>query len=280
MRGAEFNVGSFLKSNISRTAPVPELMFLRTPHPALRTQAFTLLEVLLALSILAIMGTMIFGSFRSLVDATTRAESAMDELHVVETLANRIGDSLRAAAWYASDPERYEFRHESGVGSPPRDTLSWVTHAPPFTTGGLPGLVRVELTVDDPDGEDALVMKSFSCLWEEDAPEVEDIEAVEITRRVNGLKIWCYDAQEQEWVEEWERERQLPISVALILTLTPDEGERNGRTVVRRIDLPLAALSRATTRGRRRIQDPSTRSTTPVSPPAPSGNSITIEAPR
>ena len=230
----------------------PQSKFLRSGRS---NYGFTLLEVLLALSILAIMGTMIFGSFRSLVDATTRAEKAMDELHLVETLANRISDSLRAAAWVDSDPEAYEFRHEAGVGSPPRDTISWVTSRPPFSAQEIEGLIRVELTIEEVDGEDALMMRTVSSLWDEEAPEVEDTEFVEITQRIQGLKVWAYDAQEQDWVEEWERERQLPLSVAVVLTLTPEEPGARAREIIRQIDLPLANLSRATQRGRRRVPE-------------------------
>lgn len=245
-----------------------------TPHSS---KGFTLLEVLLALSILGIMGTMIFGSFRGLVDATSRAENAMDELHVVETLANRIADSLEAAVWFDSDPERYEFRHEIGTGTLPADTLSWVTTQPPFQTGERDGLIRVELGIGDPDGEEALMMKTMSSLWDEDDPEVEDLEAVEITRSVKGLKFWCYDAQEQEWVEEWERERQLPLSVVLILTLQQNNERGSTRDIVRRVDLPLAPLSRATTRGRRAVEEPTRPGSGSTADPRQ--RSISIEAP-
>lgn len=218
--------------------------------------AYTLLEVMLALSILGIMGAMIFGSFRSLVDATTRAEKALDELHVVETLANRIADSLQAAAWFDSSPENYEFRHEQGAVSISGDTLSWVTASPPFPVDGLSGLIRVELSVGDADGGEALVMRTMSSLWSENAPEVEDLEPEVITHSVTRLKVWCYDAQEQQWVEEWERKRQLPLSVVFVLTLSTDGDSRNTREIIRRVDLPVAPLSRATSRGRRAVQDP------------------------
>ena len=229
---------------ISRNTPP------RTPHPALRTEGFTLLEVLLALSILAIMGLMMFGSFRSMVVATTRAEDAMDELHVVEALTNRIGDSLRTAAFYDSKPKRYEFRHEVAVSTSDADSISWVTTHPPFRTEGLEGLIRVELTVEEVDGEDALVQRTWSSLWGENAPEIEDIEPVVITHSVKGLKVWCYDRQEDDWVDEWQRKRELPPSVILVLTIESEEEGEPDREVATQINLPMAALSRATKRGK------------------------------
>lgn len=220
-----------------------------SPHSSLCTAGFTLLEVILSISILSIMGLMMFGSFSSMVDATTRAEDVMDELHVVEALTHRIGDSMRAATWYDSNPGRYEFRHEVGASTTDADIISWVTTQPPFRTDGLEGLVRVELTIEEVDGEDALVQRTWSSLWSENAPEIEDIEPVLITQRVKGLKVWSYDRQEQDWVDEWQRRRELPPSVILVLTLEPEEPGEPDREVTYRVDLPMAALSRATKKG-------------------------------
>ena len=229
----------------------------RQPPTANSLSGFTLLEVLLALSVLGIMGVMIFGTFRSLVDSTTRAENAMEDVHVVEALTNRIGDSLMAAAWYDSDPTLYAFRHEPATATSDADTISWVTTRPPFRKEGLEGLVRAELTVEEVDGEDALVLRSWSAYWEEDAEEIEEVEPVVITRSVKAFKVWCYDPQEKDWVEEWQRPRQLPPSVALVLTLIPEEPGDPVREVVKRVDLPMATVSRATKRGQRKKQDSS-----------------------
>ena len=62
--------------------------------------------------------------------------------------------------------------------------------------------------------------------------------------------MWCYDRQENDWVDEWQRKRELPPSIILILTLEAEEEGEPDRDVAFQVDLPMAALSRATKRGK------------------------------
>jgi hypothetical protein len=76
-----------------------------------------------------------------------------------------------------------------------------------------------------------------------------------VTHRVKGLELKIYDLNRNEWVDEWERDNQLPVTLSLTLYVQTDES-RTGRLqkYTRRIDIPLGPVSRETRRGRRRIQ--------------------------
>ncbi|WFB35721.1 type II secretion system protein [Kiritimatiellota bacterium B12222] len=219
-----------------------------------RRSGFTLLEVLLAMSILSIMGLMVFGSFRSLVDTTTRAENALDKLHLSDTLMNQIEDSLRAAVFSADHPEIYSFLYEKGTGNPQDDTFSWVTSSTAFLpadTPALTGLNRIELSIQDVDGETGLAVRAFSSLLDPESNEAEDVEPWLISDQVTGMHLNFYDPSEQTWEEEWERTNQLPTTLALTLSFASEDPIEPDLVRVRRIDIPVGKLSRDSRRGRR-----------------------------
>lgn len=222
-------------------------------------RAFTLLEVLLAMTLLGIMGIMVFGTLRTLVDATTRAEETLDELHLSETVLDQLGESLRSAAYFDSDPRRYTFLYEKGTGNPPDDRFSWVTRSTAFLPSTYPtrdGLNRVEIGIGNIDGETGLAVRAFSSLLDREGPEAEDVTPWLVTRRVKGIEVKIYDLNQNEWVDDWERDNQLPVTLSLTLYVQED-GSRTGRlqTYTRRIDIPVGPVSRETRRGRRRTQD-------------------------
>lgn len=222
-------------------------------------QGFTLLEILLALSILSIMGLMIFGSFRALVDATTRAEHALDDLHLSETLLSQITDSLNAAVFFDSKPERYTFLYEKGSGKPADDTFSWVTRSKAFLPPDHPtreGLNRIELSVQEVKGESGLTVRAYSSLLDPESEEAEEVEPVLISDRVKGLELHFYDPGEEDWVDDWERNNQLPVTLSLSLYLQPKDPGAKVQKHTRRIDIPVGPLSRQTRRGQRRRSEP------------------------
>jgi general secretion pathway protein J len=217
-------------------------------------RGFTLLEILLAMSILSLMGLMVFGSFRALMDTTTRAEHALDDLHLSETLLAQITESLHAAVFFDSDPARYSFLYEKGTGTPLDDTFSWVTRSKAFLPPDFPtreGLNRIELSVQEADGENGLTMRAYSSLLDPESDEAEAVEPRLISKAVKGLELHFYDPGESDWVDDWERNNQLPVTLTLSLYVQADDPEAQMQKHTRRIDIPLGPLSRQSRRGQR-----------------------------
>jgi len=221
-------------------------------------RGFTLLEVLLAMTILSVMGLMVFGSFRSLVDTTVTAEKALDELHMTDSVVRQITESLRSAVFFDSDPRRYTFLYEKGTGTPPEDTLSWVTRSKAFLPPEYPtreGLNRLELSVQNIDGEQGLVARAYSSLLDAESDEAEDVEPWLVSKRVKGLEVFFYDIGEEDWVEDWERDNQLPTHLVLTLYIQGDEPNAQMQEHRIAVEIPVGKMSRDTRRGSRRVQD-------------------------
>lgn len=222
-------------------------------------QGYSLLEMMLAMSILGIMGLMVFGSFQSLVDASTRAENALDSLYVSEIIMDQIEHSLKMAEYDSRDQRNYRFIHENIDSDYPVDTFSWVSSASDFLPSAFPtreGVNRIELTVEEQDGESGLSVRAFSSLYDPESPEAEDVEPWIVSRQVVGIDLNFYDVNEQDWTEDWERDNQIPVSIILTLYLKVDGSDpQKVKTFHRRIDIPVGEISRKVRRGERAAEE-------------------------
>lgn len=217
-------------------------------------RGFTLLEVLLSLLILGMMSLLIFGSFRSLVESTQSAEEVMESLHHGEIVAEQFFSSLASASFFESNPARFHFLHERGTGHPPDDMISWVTGTMAFLPPRYPtrqGLNRIFLSIEDIDGVRGLAVSAYPYLVDPDDIFVEQVEPWIVSPRVKGLQARFYNTTLNEWVDEWEDERQIPQFVEITLFLEPLEARGPYREIVRVVEIPVARVSREVRRGRR-----------------------------
>jgi len=223
-------------------------------HPSLGRKGFTLLEVLLALGILLVLATLAVGGFQALVDTTVFADEALESLHQGEMVMDRLERSLRSASFFERNPTLYAFVHEKGTGSPPQDMASWVTSTQSLLPPNYPtlqGLNRIFVSIEEIDGVTGLAVSAYPHLIDPESDEIGEVEPWLLSNRVKGLELRYYDLTENEWVDEWERDNQVPTSVELKLYVqSPDE---NGKLVelVRRVDIPVGKVSREARRGRR-----------------------------
>lgn len=230
---------------------------MRAPDPPPRA-GFTLVEVLLAMALLVILGVMAVGSLQALVESTAAADEALESLHQGETLMDRVVSSLRSAAYFDSDPTLFSFDYEPGSGSPPNDMASWVTSTMSLLPPNHPtreGLNRVFLSIETVDGETGLAVSAYPYLVDPEDDDVPELDPWLLSARVRGLRFRFYDLTRNEWVDDWERDNQIPVSLEVTLELEPVGDSRDPVELVRRVDIPAGKVSRATRRGERRVQD-------------------------
>ncbi len=214
-------------------------------------RGFTLLEVLLALALLGILGVMVFGSFSSLVQTVSSSEEAMDSLHQGEAVLEQLSNSLRSAAFVGEDAERFAFTHEDNSGDPPEDLFSWVSSSMAFLPPNYPtrqGLNRILVSVEEIDGVRGLAVSAYPYRLDPESGDLDDLEPWLVSTRVQGINLRVYDRNEDDWLDEWERTRQIPESIELSLYLRAEEGEEP-KILQRRIDLPMGRTSRQARRG-------------------------------
>lgn len=214
-------------------------------------RGFTLMEVMIAGVILAVMGAMTFGSF-SRAWQQKEAVAAADERYAQARLAlDRMAHEL-GHAFISDHYDRKRYRDErptrfKGEDNGPRDEIL-------FTS-----LAHERLEADAKQSDQAVIRywierdpenPVYDSLWRRVNPIIdEDAERrgrkAVLCENVRGLDIEYWDAVKEEWVDEWdaqrpERQGVLPERVKLSLTFVDADAKEVTITTQTRIMLQRA----------------------------------------
>lgn len=173
---------------------------------------FTLVEVLLAVSLVAMMATLVFGSLyvtTSAIDAV-RANSANEQ--VVRSTLRVMTDELSVGVARTTAPWMGLNGQQDGQ---PADSVAFLT------MGQFRGaestkdteLVRIVYTREG-DRLLRFVRRNLYGLTD------ESIEQIELATRVKAFNVRYYDAKSHLWVDEWDGRVQPGTPEALLIELT------------------------------------------------------------
>ncbi len=184
-------------------------------HPE---DGFTLVEILLAVSLVAMMATLVFGSLYVTMSAieTARANSANEQI---------VRSTLRVMADELSVSESREIGPWMGINGlidgRPADSLAFLT------MGQFRGaesskdteLVRIVYTREG-DRLLRFVRRNLYGLTD------ESVELVELATKVKGFNVRYYDGRSKLWLDEWTgRGTESPKAILLELTLLQEKAE-------------------------------------------------------
>lgn len=189
-------------------------------------KGFTLIEVLVAMMITAIVLTSIYGIFSGISSARERIESDGGAYHQARVLFARLGREIRST--YAGGGGIFI----GGRDEDDRPFLEMTTTVSSPVGGTVTGLARVRYELrDDPEdigGPDVLMRRETSPL------HIERGEAAEyrLAGDILGLGFRFYDGR--EWRDEWNAGNlnALPRMIEISLVLAADDRELPFRTAV------------------------------------------------
>lgn len=179
---------------------------------------FTLVEVLLAVSLVAMMATLVFGSLYVTMSAieTARANSANEQI---------VRSTLRVMADELSVSESRNVGPWMGINGlldgRPADSVAFLT------MGQFRGaesakdteLVRIVYTREG-DRLLRFVRRNLYGLTD------ESVELVELATKVKGFNVRYYDGKSKLWLDEWTgRGTESPKAILLELTLLQEKAE-------------------------------------------------------
>jgi type II secretion system protein J len=194
-------------------------------HPRHARQGFTLLEVMIAVVILAIAMTVAGQLFAAVTRSWTGARTVMDRMHHGDFVLGQLSASLRSMAFFTNSQEQCGFRIENNSAGEGAHTISWVTASsafiPPGEAAYSHGLHRIEVGGGkDEDGVEGLVVT----VW----PYLADEEKVEkkswlVSENIKGLSCQIYDTKDGEegWKDKWEYSNAIPGLVEITLYAEP-----------------------------------------------------------
>ncbi len=184
-------------------------------HPE---DGFTLVEVLLAVSLVAMMATLVFGSLYVTLSAidTARTNSATEQI---------VRSTLRVMADELSVSESRDVGPWMGINGlldgRPADSVAFLT------MGQFRGaesakdteLVRIVYTREG-DRLLRFVRRNLYGLTD------ESVEQVELATKVKGFNVRYYDGKSKLWLDEWTgRGTESPKAILLELTLLQENAE-------------------------------------------------------
>lgn len=197
----------------------------------LKNKGFTLLEVMIAAAILAVIMAVVYGSFSGSLKTMEVAEQSGEAYRKARIILSRIVQEI-SCAYLPSGQDlsdiNYAFigedKEEDGL---PRDTLHFISTSFPFK-GKSRGLKEVGyyITLDPQTDEPTLVVR------EETAPNGRSDEggrSYGLGSGIWGLSFEYYDAEGREW-KRWDstspdHEWSLPRMVKISLVFKDERGE-------------------------------------------------------
>lgn len=224
----------------------------RTRHSV----GFTLLELLLAVAMTALIVGVAVAGFATVTRAWQKGSAMVDSIHHGDFVMDQLVMALRSA--YHPDAKgaggMYGFWIEDdGDGEAARDVISWVKLGPALVGTdvafvGSPH--RVIFTVDD-DEETGVAGAMFRA-WrlhgqEEDFDPVHDVDPTIISSKVLGFNCRMADPEAEDegpgWIDEWEETNRIPRAVEITLYVEPAEEDGDAVEIKRVFEIPGAAVS-------------------------------------
>jgi general secretion pathway protein J len=204
------------------------------------SKGFTLIEVLLAIAILAIVMTVIYTSFSAAGRDVEQAETVRDESDLARTLISRISDDIAnayvnrkmnlSAPITIFDGKKEEI--ESSGEKLRHDSLNLTT----LTHWRKPDSKEMELWEvgyffkEKPDGSGYTLFRREKRELNKDVPVLEGGDEYEITDSVESLQFRYYDGF--NWTDAWDKSlSKVPTAVEIALTLD------SGKVYVTQVDV-------------------------------------------
>jgi prepilin-type N-terminal cleavage/methylation domain-containing protein len=221
-----------------------------------RRAGFTLLEVTIAVAVLAMAMTVIVMTFSNITRAWRDGTTAAANLNHSDAILDQLVAGLRSAYYKKAGKQPasvYGFWLENdGSGPSARDRISWVktgTALMDSDSTEASSLHRIVFTVeDDENGRSCAAIKSWRPFGqpEEFDPE-KDVPFTFLSSAVAGFDCEVSTNTDSfgeiEWEKEWETSNSIPAHLHLSLYLKPNVEGEEPLKVERIVTIPIAPLS-------------------------------------
>ncbi|MBD0316698.1 MAG: prepilin-type N-terminal cleavage/methylation domain-containing protein [Nitrospiraceae bacterium] len=186
--------------------------------PALRSRAecgFTLVEMLVAIALLATVGAIVFGSLVTTTHAVDagRTHAAREQMirRVLRVMADEvsIGRNVQSFPWLGVNGS------QDGQAA---DTLAFLTIGD--YVAASPGVSSETIRVVYTRERDRLMRFARRNIY---GLTDESVDQIELANRVKAFNVRYYDAQSRIWTDEWSVITKMPKAVLFEVTFEPPD---------------------------------------------------------
>jgi type II secretion system protein J len=200
---------------------------------------FTLLEVMLAVTILAIVVTAVYGIWSVSLQAWRRGEDAAAMFQRQRIVLESLSELTKSAVYFDSNTSVYRLygRHDETEG----DLISFVTASDallPPSEMAIAGMRRVTIWLaKDQLDRPLLAIANAPALEIDDAPQPTSHV---LSTDVSGFSVRYWHASMSEWRDDWQEENTMPDAIEFTVTFG-GTGDRNPPVAVTRaVEFPIA----------------------------------------
>lgn len=220
------------------------------------TKGFTLVEILIALSLLGLLTVMLFTSFYSITRAWETGRSVIDASGHSDYLMEQLTAALRSAYTPGTGEKYGLIFFDDGEDEGARDIIEWSKVGPALVGedaefAHVPHRIRVSITDEDGDFPGGFTVRA----WRQDLqledfdPETHTTELC-LSPKVIGFNCRMLDPDqprttddEINWIDEWTKTNMLPTALELTLWMAPAEEDGDPIESRRIVEIPMGALS-------------------------------------
>ena len=186
----------------------------KNPH----CRAFTLIEIMIAVTIFTLVLAAIYSSWTLILRATKVGREAAEQVQRQRIAVQTIENALTCVQSFQASARYYTFIVQNGT----EPLLSFTARLPDnFPRNGRFGGFnsrRVTFTVEaGPDSEKDLLLRQNPILMDMDRDEQD--HPLVLARNVKSFTVECWDTNTVDWSEEWDNTNQIPPKVRFTLVL-------------------------------------------------------------
>jgi general secretion pathway protein J len=206
-----------------------------------KAKAFTLIEVMIAITLLSLIIAAIYSTWTAILRASKTGKDVAAAVQRARVAVRVLEDSLCSARSFTANQAYYGFIADNGSDA----TLSFVARlAPSFPRSGKFGdliVRRLTFAVESArDGTRQLVLRQVPLLMEPDLDEKE--HPIVLAKNVREFSMQFWDNRANDWTDEWKQTNQIPklITVTLKAALNPNSPALE--EISRTISIPAVAV--------------------------------------
>ncbi len=212
-----------------------------TVRPRDSRVAFTLLEIMVALALFALVGAAIYSSWFAVMRGSQVGLNSAAKVQRSRIAMQTLEEALTSARSFDADNQYYTFIGENGAQA----TLSFVSRlSDSFPRSGKFGdfsVRRVTFALEPgPNSGRQLVLRQNPILM--DLDKDEQSHPVVIAREVKKFALEFWDGKADDWLDMWEKTNQIPKMVKITLQFVGDDFSQSPRENIKVIAPPSVAV--------------------------------------